>query len=218
MQALLPGIAGPIGRLIFAFAVGVLTPGLTILWLLWLEKNLLSKSPKWIWIVFSAMAITMVWRMEEKDLEGLIFLKIYLMMSFLAAAAWIDWEKQKVPNRLLLAMLVGRVIFWILEFFVKDKNFSQQLLEDWTGCGMVLLLLLVLTFLGRGAFGMGDIKLLGLISLYCGLFWTCDCFFYGLFLAGAVSVSLLVAGKKRWHDRIAFVPFLLMGYWLRAIL
>lgn len=149
---------------------------------------------------------------------GLDFIKTCLVLSFLTTAAWIDWKRRIVPNRLLLTALLCRGILWILEFALSWEQSVWQLLQDLTGCGIVLFTLLVLASISRNGIGMGDIKLLGMISLYEGISRTFSCFAYGLFMAAVVSVCFLALGKKKRKDRIVLVPFFLMGFWLTMIL
>lgn len=181
-------------------------------------QYLILKHPKHIFWLLGFIVVPVILEMKSEGIEGLDLLKVCLAMSFLSLAAWIDKEKRVVPNKLLLAALAGRSALWILEFTLDREQFGQQLLQDLAGCGIVLLTLLALAAVTRNGIGMGDVKLLGVISLYDGISRTFHCFAYGIFLAAAVSVCLLALGKKRRKDRIALVPFFLMGYWLAMIL
>ena len=66
--------------------------------------------------------------------------------------------------------------------------------------------------------GFGDVKLLGVVSLFCGLSWTYSCFLYGLIAAALASVYLLAVKKAGRKYQIAFAPYLLAGYLITAVL
>ena len=78
--------------------------------------------------------------------------------------------------------------------------------------------LLLIVFVSRSAMGFGDVKLLGVVSLFCGLSWTYSCFLYGLIAAALASVYLLVVKKAGRKYQIAFAPYLLAGYLITAVL
>ena len=68
----------------------------------------------------------------------------------------------------------------------------------------------------RGALGFGDVKLLGVVCLCCGLRWTFWCFAFGMAAAAAASIWLLAVKKVGRKHRLALVPYFLAGYVLTA--
>jgi leader peptidase (prepilin peptidase) / N-methyltransferase len=64
---------------------------------------------------------------------------------------------------------------------------------------------------GAGAFGLGDVKLLGGLGLMAGLWRALGGVFFGLTLAGVVLVVLLVARRIGRRSYVPFGPFLIIG-------
>lgn len=147
-----------------------------------------------------------------------MLVKAWILLCFLTAAAWIDVKKQIVPNRLVLWAVLVRGFLWLAESAFEQKLLIFPIIRDLFHCAAAVLALLLLVWISRSAFGMGDVKLLGVIALYLGALWAYISFFYGLLLAAAVSVWLLARRKKGRRGRIPFVPFLLAGYCLAFVL
>ncbi|KJE21300.1 type IV leader peptidase [Frankia torreyi] len=68
--------------------------------------------------------------------------------------------------------------------------------------------------------GRGDVKLVGLLGGALGwLGWPSVVFgmFAGVVLGGVAALVLLAARRARWHDRLAYGPFLLAGTLLAVL-
>lgn len=77
--------------------------------------------------------------------------------------------------------------------------------------GIVLILISIAT---RGSLGLGDGILLVVTGVYLGGYENLQLFLYGLLLSALCSLGLLVLKRKKRKDEIAFVPFLLLSYFL----
>ena len=77
--------------------------------------------------------------------------------------------------------------------------------------GIVLILISIAT---RGSLGLGDGILLVVTGVYLGGYGNLQLFLYGLLLSALCSLGLLVLKRKKRKDEIAFVPFLLLSYFL----
>jgi prepilin peptidase CpaA len=101
----------------------------------------------------------------------------------LGTAAWTDWRKRKIYNKLLgPAFLIA---------------FSLQATQSgWSGVWLSLtgsivgLALLLIPYL-MGGIGAGDVKLLGVIGAFGGVAFVITSFLYGAVLGGLVSMFLL---------------------------
>jgi len=158
-------------------------------------------------------------RVEEGSAYILLMrLKDGIFLLFLLWAAWTDFRQRRVTNRCILFCFLGRCMLWTAEAFLDRGgealagDILKSLLE---GC-LMLLLCLLLSWLTRYAIGMGDVKLLGLTALYCGISRALAVSFCGLCLAAGWSLVLMAAGKRKRQDRIALVPFFLAGFFLTA--
>ena len=85
--------------------------------------------------------------------------------ALLLALSLADWARRIIPNPLLLALLVNRIVW----FFVRKEKF-QEFLNIFMSClvpaALLALVLLAERFLGREVMGGGDIKLLFVLSFY----------------------------------------------------
>ena len=82
-------------------------------------------------------------------------------------------------------------------------------------CGMLLgVAMIVISAITRGSVGMGDGILLVVTGVYLGGYENLELFMTGLLLSALWSLGLLVFKKKKRKDEIAFVPFLLLSYFV----
>ena len=136
------------------------------------------------------------------------------LLALLLAAAAADIRKKRIPNRLLLAALAGRVLLGLLELSCGILGTVPELVGIWLDSMLLTAAFFLLSMLFRKALGMGDVKLMGILALFLGAGEACRCFYRGLLTAAAVSLTLLAGKRIRIEEGIAFAPFLLAGYLL----
>lgn len=131
-----------------------------------------------------------------------------VLMGYLVYAARKDIKTKRVSLKMAKIAGIAAVILWI---FYRQTGFWEWILGLLPGLG-----LLALSYASREAIGYGD----GVVACVCGLFlgfWgSMQVLIMALFFSGPVSMFLIVCGRARRRMRIAFVPFLLLGYigWL----
>ena len=130
--------------------------------------------------------------------------------AVLLAVFLTDWAKRTIPDRLLLALAVNRVVW----FFAlgEASEAAPVLLEVLKACAVpaVLLVLVLLAekFLqGREVMGGGDIKLLFALALY--LSWVE--LMLTLLLGCAAGLLFAALARKKRGAAVAFGPFLALG-------
>ncbi len=132
------------------------------------------------------------------------FILMYLLFLILLAILVIDLEHQIIPDQLTWAVL-------ILSFFLLDGSMISSLFSAFFLS--LLLLCLHLITQGRGM-GLGDVKLaipLGLIlGFELGFYWLVTSFILG----GIVASVLLILKRANLKTKIAFGPFLIVGFWI----
>ena len=173
--------------------------------------------PYWT-VAACAAAAFAVFRLEQKGTDVTGMVKILWVLTLMLAAGWVDAREKIVPNQLILLGLAGRGLIYIAELLSDPSGFGMLVLRDLAGTGITVAALLLIVFVSRSAMGFGDVKLLGVVSLFCGLSWTYSCFLYGLIAAALASVYLLVVKKAGRKYQIAFAPYLLAGYLITAVL
>jgi leader peptidase (prepilin peptidase)/N-methyltransferase len=127
----------------------------------------------------------------------------------------VDIHHQRIPNSILIpGGVVGLVLLGVGSVLESQaSSFVRGLAGGLVGFGLFLLLALVT----RGGFGMGDVKLAALVSIFTAyVSWVIfTAAILGSFLiGGSVALALLLRGSKGRKDRVAFGPFLIVSGWL----
>jgi leader peptidase (prepilin peptidase) / N-methyltransferase len=137
-------------------------------------------------------------------------LPAYLWLAAVGVAlAVIDLDCQRLPDRLTLPSYpVGLVL---LALPADGPALLRAVLAALAAGGAALLLALIAP---SGGFGLGDVKLLGVLGLFLGwLGW--DVLVVGVFagfvLGAVVAVGLLASRRAGLRDHLAFGPWLIAG-------
>ena len=130
-----------------------------------------------------------------------------------------DIERRLLPNRLVYpSILLAIALSWAWP----DSSVQNVLLGGLVAAAIgVLLILLSLPF-GRGAFGMGDVKMIVLIGFVVGLPSILVGIFVGTLAAACAAFVLIATRVRKRTDYIPHGPFLALGavvalFWGAAI-
>jgi len=138
---------------------------------------------------------------------GVFLLPVFVaLLSTLIAIFVIDLETQLIPDGLVF-LLLGLVL---LALFVFGKAPAFPLLAAGFGASFFLLLLAFVTR-GRGM-GLGDVKLALPLGAILGWPQVGVWLFLSFLTGGVFAILLLVAKKASFGKRIAFGPFLVLGF------
>jgi prepilin signal peptidase PulO-like enzyme (type II secretory pathway) len=129
----------------------------------------------------------------------------------------IDWNQRRIPDRLLLAAVVNRVVF----LFLLRQPLGSTLLAMLVGGLSVSLPLLVVVLImdklmGRETMGGGDIKLLFVLGLYLDWMQMVLLLLTGCVLALAAAMGM--RGRTKESVGIPFGPFLGLAWFLVLVL
>ena len=145
-------------------------------------------------------------------MDGPTAIKKYILFFVLSQAAWADGRRKQIPNRLIGAACILRLLLCIVEWRWIGS-------EAWRCLGFDLMKSLVFAAalvcgaaVSRYAFGFGDVKLLGAVVLFGGIGLAVDCLIYGVLLAGWICFVLLLLGRLGRRDKLPLAPFFLLGY------
>ncbi len=119
-----------------------------------------------------------------------------VLFIFLCVACFFDYSRRKIPNILLLMMLITSVF----------RKFTES---QWKGvflfAGVVLLWMLVLYPLFKiGALGAGDVKLLGICAGYFPYSKILHFLFYSLLIAAIISLMKLLI-QRNTKERLMYL-------------
>lgn len=127
---------------------------------------------------------------------------LFFVILFLVAAA--DIKTMEIPDKYVIAILVLGLVSLVT---IPDRPLADRLI----GMCCVSLPLAAITLLIPGAFGGGDIKLMGACGLLLGWKLSLLSFFLAIVTGGFFGAYLLVSGRKGRKEHFAFAPFLCAG-------
>ncbi len=161
------------------------------------------------------LAMVLLYRYEQIYLE---ICKRVIIMMFLFTVALTDYKKMIIPNKLVLTGLILRIVVYGVEFFVRRDVLVEILKSDFIGLGIVLIFFLAGYFIVKNGVGMGDVKMVLLMSLYLGTQGVFGALFISLVVIFFLALYLLITKKKKKKDSIPFAPAVLVGTFLSILI
>lgn len=138
-------------------------------------------------------------------------LRYLILLEAMFIIAWIDHHERRIPNKILLVMLVVRMLILIVEWlFVPSMGMALLISSSFgmlLGGGMFLLV----HFLSRGGVGMGDVKLFAVTGWYVGTSSIMSLVFLTVMVSAGYSIIMLILKKVKLKEEIPFAPFVLAG-------
>lgn len=132
-----------------------------------------------------------------------------LVTVFMLAGAWIDFCRHVIPNRLLLISIAAWVVMVLISAASSGWNAAWLLVLRCVAGGAVwFVVFLFIAWLSRGSVGMGDVKLMGILGLYLGLYQSFGVILLGMFLCAIVGIVLLIRKSATKKSGLPFAPFL----------
>jgi leader peptidase (prepilin peptidase)/N-methyltransferase len=127
-----------------------------------------------------------------------------LYATFLLAVLVIDLEHRRVLN---VMVAPAAVVALLASLLPGGPTPAQALIGGALGFGIFFLLAL----LGRGAMGLGDVKLAGVIGLMTGYPLVVAALALGIVLGGVAAIALLVTRRAGRKGTMAYAPYLALG-------
>ncbi|WP_375500380.1 prepilin peptidase [uncultured Jatrophihabitans sp.] len=124
----------------------------------------------------------------------------------------IDYEVHRLPNRLVYVAVAGESV--LLTVAAVAQNDWHRWLRGLEAAAAVLAVLFLLALASPRSFGLGDVRLGGVLGGYLGWFgW--GYVYYGIFagflLGAVVSLALIATRRAGLKTAIAFGPMLIFG-------
>jgi leader peptidase (prepilin peptidase)/N-methyltransferase len=132
--------------------------------------------------------------------NGVAWAAAELLLVFLAA---FDIATRRVPNRVTAP--AAAVVTLLRVAFV-----HSALVEMFVAGAVAFAVFLLLAVLSRGGFGMGDVKLAGLLGLLLGTA-AVPALFLGVIAGGIASAAVLMTHRGERGHTIAYAPYLCFG-------
>ena len=150
---------------------------------------------------------------------SLDFIKFAFLSPCILSALMIDYKLQIIPNRLNLTVFEVGIVF-LLIYGILDINIAiDMFLGMLLGGGIFLIITLIGGLIaGKEAMGLGDVKLMGVLGLFFGMYNIIVIAVISFFIGAIISIFLLVTKKKTTKDYIPFGPFIVIGSYIMMFL
>lgn len=143
-----------------------------------------------------AMALHWGWALET--IVG------WLYVFFFLAVTVIDFEHHRVLN---IMIAPAALVVALISLLPIPPEPLSMVLGGLVGFGLFLLLALI----GRGALGMGDVKLAGVIGMMLGFPNVMTALMVGAIMGGVGAAMMLITRKATRKTAIAYAPYLAFG-------
>lgn len=139
-------------------------------------------------------------------------LRFTILTPMLISAFIIDYKIQIIPNRLNFTMFEVGLIFTFI-FGIQNLNIAKDMLLGMlVGGGIFLSITLIGGLIaGKEAMGLGDVKLMGALGLYFGMFEISLISVLSFLIGAIISIVIIIARKNREDGYIPFGPFIVMA-------
>lgn len=130
-----------------------------------------------------------------------------VVTTLLLALAMVDIQVRRLPNPLVLAVLGCAVLqaLWLGK---------PSLGAAAIGMAVALAVFGLIYLLGRGALGLGDVKLGAALGALLGYPAVLPAMFAGVVAGGLAAAFLLLTRRAGRKDAFAYGPYLALGAWL----
>jgi len=130
-------------------------------------------------------------------------INIFFLIAMLLTITIIDIAIQKIPNSLLIVFIILSIYPTVVAWSIK---------ENFYGFLLMTLFFLVIMFIFPGSFGGGDLKLASIMGATMGLSLSIIILETALITGAIIGTIYAIVTKKGFRTKIAFAPFLTIGY------
>lgn len=129
-----------------------------------------------------------------------------VITGLLVAISLVDFEVRRIPNVLCLAL----VLWAFVQVLWLGQPAFAAVLGMLVGGGLFVLTALAT----RGAMSPGDVKLAAALGAVLGYPLILQGLFWGILAGGGAALLLLVTGRVRGKDTMAYGPYIALGGWV----
>jgi prepilin signal peptidase PulO-like enzyme (type II secretory pathway) len=137
---------------------------------------------------------------------------------FAIILALIDYKTQLLPNKWILSLLISNLF---LIFFTDNYSFLKLTVTLFQSF-LIFLFYLIVYFLSKRTFGLGDVKYSFALSMPLLYFYSFNqiisLHLSAFILGGVFSIYLIVFKSFKSNQAIAFGPFMTIAYFLFLVL
>ena len=146
-----------------------------------------------------------------RQIEPIILLWSMMIIVFGYITSVLDIKTKKIPNKLVLAMLLAWAITIVPVLYLETSTAVLLIKDSALGFALGGGLFLLVYVISRKGLGGGDVKFMAAAGLYLGLHGVVPTIFCGSILAAVVGCILLLSKKITRKDTMPLAPFLYAG-------
>ncbi len=136
--------------------------------------------------------------------DSLTFLAVMIFFLLLLILTLVDFAVRRIPNKLILVLLIWAAI----QISVFGQPSIRAALLGLLANGFFML---IIAIVGRGAMGMGDVKLEAALGAILGFPLGLYALFWGIMFGGIAALLLLVSRRAGLKSSFAYGPYLALG-------
>lgn len=179
------------------------------------RKYKIEFKPNYILMLITAIIyVGLVYKfgIQNSFIGNLNLIKYMILTPMLLSAFVIDYKKQIIPNRLNLRMFeIGLIIAFI--FGISNVAITIDMLLGMLAGSIIFLIIKLVghIFYGKDSMGVGDIKFIGALGLFCG-FTNIIAISILAFLIGAITgIILIIAKRKEFEEYMPLGPSIVIA-------
>lgn len=163
--------------------------------------------------------------MVSSILTGMLSLEVYrqgygtlqavsilIVLAGTSAAMIVDIKDKRIPNYIVFSMALLQTLVMAAELIMNLQEWKRILMAGIINPVIIFIVLLLLSRISRDGIGMGDVKLLTVMGYICGAYVVLNTMIFSLLACVASAMILVLAKKKKARDKIAFGPFIYIGF------
>ena len=161
-----------------------------------------------LWILVTALLFDAI-IYQQGGLTNVKTLEYLIFIPALINIAAVDFQIRKIPNELLLLMLVTKIVFIVIE--IVQKGISVDLVFYPFLISFIAFMVFSVPSWFKVSIGAGDIKLAGVIGFCFGMYMFLQAMVIMAVFILAYLVYLLITHKGNLKTAIAMGPYLSIG-------
>ncbi len=156
--------------------------------------------------------------LTKKELPPVELVQNILLWDGMLLTASIDLRVKKIPNKLVLLLLLLRIVCMIISIVLAPDRAVVIIVGSLIGMAVGGGIILVMRLFSRSAAGAGDLKMFAVLGAYFGLQGLMQTMIYTLFASALVAIVLLLLRKAGMKSTMPMAPFMLWGLTVYYIL
>lgn len=141
-----------------------------------------------------------------------------VLLPFLWLCAATDFAKKTIPNRVLKAALLARLLLFLVEILREPTLLVEQVIFLLQGVLITGVIMFACYFVTKRALGEGDVKLFILMGAYCGANSTVNILLFSVVLTALAALAGLAMKKVKLNTTLPLAPMIWASFLLFYLL